>query len=799
MDYASTLLQLLPSARRLPGLRELINSVETYLPAEQVERVREAAEFGAEAHEGQKRLSGEPYIAHPLAAAQILADLHLDPDTIIAAILHDVIEDTPISKEELAGKFGAAVAEIVDGVTKLDQIQFKSRAEAQAESFRKMVLAMVRDLRVILVKLADRTHNMRTLDAMAPARRRAVARETLDIYAPIAGRLGLYNLKLELEDLGFRAAYPHRYRVLERALKRARGNQKQFLNKIADTMRVALVKADLKAEVSTREKHLYSIYSKMLRKGAPLSEIVDVFGLRIVVDRADTCYRALGVVHAAYKPMPGRFKDYIAIPRINGYQSLHTTLFGPNGIPIEVQIRTEDMHRVAEAGIAAHWKYKVSETEGGQDERAREWLANLVDMQEGGTSEDFLESVKVDLFPDKVYVFTPKGEILRLPRGATVVDFAYAVHTDVGNRCVAAKVDRRLTPLRTPLRNGQTVEIITAKGAMPNPSWVNFVVTAKARAAVRHYLKGLRRQEAIELGARLINQALGEFRLSLDEVAADTLNSAVVELGMHDPDELYEKVGLGERLAPLVARRLLPTKSSEESFSGAPAPLAIAGTEGLLVSYARCCFPIPDDRHLRVPVGGPRRGRASRELRERRGLPQASGELAAGVLAGHHRQGLQLRDPRRRGQQDGRARGGGRGHLGGRHQHRTRRGRGEGRRQLLAGVRAAGSQPGAPGARGQGHPPHARSAQGHAYNRAATAAAPARPNRPALPGDSRWGSVRPSTRIRRPRPLARIHRPCASATRCTWPGRSRWIRRPCRWSKATSRPKRAACSRTSRR
>jgi GTP diphosphokinase / guanosine-3',5'-bis(diphosphate) 3'-diphosphatase len=596
MDLASPLLQLLPSARRLPGLRELANSLESYLAPDQVQRIRAAAEFGAEAHEGQKRLSGEPYIAHPLAAAQILADLHLDPDTIIAAILHDVIEDTPISKEELAGKFGAPVAEIVDGVTKLDQIQFKSRAEAQAESFRKMVLAMVRDLRVILVKLADRTHNMRTLDAMAPARRRAIARETLDIYAPIAGRLGLYNMKLELEDLGFKAAFPHRYKVLERALKKARGNQKQFLNKIAETLRVALAKADLKSDVSTREKHLYSIYSKMLRKAAPLSEIVDVFGLRIVCDKADSCYRALGVVHGTYKPMPGRFKDYIAIPRVNGYQSLHTTLFGPNGIPIEVQIRTEDMHRVAEAGIAAHWKYKVNESESGQDERAREWLANLVDMQEGGSSEDFLESVKVDLFPDKVYVFTPKGEILRLPRGATVVDFAYAVHTDVGNRCVAAKVDRRLTPLRTPLRNGQTVEIITAKGAMPNPSWVNFVVTAKARAAVRHYLKSLRRQEAIELGARLINQALGEFRMSLDEVSADTLNATVVELGMHDVDELYEKVGLGERLAPLVARRLLPTKSTdEEGFSGAPAPLAIAGTEGLLVSYARCCFPIPDD------------------------------------------------------------------------------------------------------------------------------------------------------------------------------------------------------------
>jgi RelA/SpoT family (p)ppGpp synthetase len=579
----------------LPGLRELINSLEIYLPAEQVQRVREAAEFGAEAHEGQKRLSGEPYIAHPLAAAQILADLHLDPDTIIAAILHDVIEDTPISKEELAGKFGAPVAEIVDGVTKLDQIQFKSRAEAQAESFRKMVLAMTRDLRVILVKLADRTHNMRTLDAMAPARRRAVARETLDIYAPIAGRLGLYNMKLELEDLGFRAAYPHRYRVLERALKKARGNQKQFLTKIADTMRVALAKADVKADVSTREKHLYSIYSKMLRKGAPLSEIVDVFGLRVVVDKADTCYRALGVVHAAYKPMPGRFKDYIAIPRVNGYQSLHTTLFGPNGIPIEVQIRTEDMHRVPRPASPRTGNTRSTKARAARTNVPASGSRTWSTCRKAAAPRTSSRASRSTCSPDKVYVFTPKGEILRLPRGATVVDFAYAVHTDVGNRCVAAKVDRRLTPLRTPLRNGQTVEIITAKGAMPNPSWVNFVVTAKARAAVRHYLKGLRRQEAIELGARLINQALGEFKMSLDEVPADTLNSAVVELGMHDVDELYEKVGLGERLAPLVARRLLPTRASEESFSGAPAPLAIAGTEGLLVSYARCCFPIPDD------------------------------------------------------------------------------------------------------------------------------------------------------------------------------------------------------------
>lgn len=596
MDYASSLLGLLPGGRRTPGLRELIAKVESYLPPEQVERIRAAAEFGASAHKGQKRLSGEPYIAHPVAAAEILADLHMDPDTIVAAILHDVIEDTPIAKEQLAERFGGAVADIVDGVTKLDQIKFKSRAEAQAESFRKMLLAMVRDIRVILVKLADRTHNLRTIDAMSPAKRRAVARETLEIYAPIAERLGLYSLKLELEDLGFHAAYPHRYRVLERALKRARGNQKEFLTKIAAQLRVALTKAEIAGTVEAREKHLYSIYKKMLRKRTTLSEIVDVYGLRIVVDRADTCYRVLGVVHGAYKPMPGRFKDYVAIPRVNGYQSLHTTLFGPNGVPIEVQIRTDDMHSVAESGIAAHWKYKAGDMSVAQQERAREWLTNLIAIQAEGSSEEFLESVKVDLFPDKVYVFTPKGEILRLPRGATVVDFAYAVHTDVGNRCVAAKVDRRLTPLRTILRNGQTIEIITAKGAMPNPAWVNFVVSAKARSAIRQYLKGLRRSEAIELGQRLLNQALAEFRVSLAKVAPAALTAALGEFGMKDEDDLYEKIGLGERLAPLVARRLLPsTAEGAEGTSGIAPPLAVAGTEGLLVTYARCCFPIPND------------------------------------------------------------------------------------------------------------------------------------------------------------------------------------------------------------
>src|ERR1700684_2652830 len=513
MDYASSLLGLLPGGRRTPGLKELLASVESYLPSEQVERIREAGEFGGSGHKGQNRLSGEPSIAPPVAAAAILADLHLDPDTIIAAILHDVIEDTPTPKDQLTARFGADVAELVDGVTKLDQIKFKSREEAQAESFRKMLLAMVRDLRVILVKLADRTHNMRTIEAMPMPRRAAIARETIDIYAPIAERLGLYDLKLELEDLGFAALYPQRYRVLERALKRARGNQKEFLKKIEQQLTAALMKNAIVARVAAREKHLYSIYRKMQRKKSTLNEIVDVYGLRIVVDRADTCYRALGSVHSVFKPMPGRFKDYIAIPRVNGYQSLHTTLFGPNGVPIEVQIRTEDMNSVAQSGIAAHWRYKTGESIGSsQQERAREWLSRLVELQDGGSSsEEFLESVQVDLFPDKVHVFTPKGQILRLPSGATVVDFAYAVHTDIGNRCVAAKIDRRLTQLRTVLRNGQTVEIISAKGATPSPSWVNFVVSAKARSAIRHYLKGLRRSEAIALGAQLLGPSLAEF------------------------------------------------------------------------------------------------------------------------------------------------------------------------------------------------------------------------------------------------------------------------------------------------
>jgi GTP diphosphokinase / guanosine-3',5'-bis(diphosphate) 3'-diphosphatase len=603
MDSAS-FFGFLPTGRRAIGLTQLLNKLESYLPPEQVEHIREAYEFGAAAHEGQKRRSGEPYIAHPVAVADLLADLHMDGQTIVAAILHDVIEDTPTAKAEIAAKFGAEVADIVDGVSKLDQVQFKSRAEAQAESFRKMLLAMVRDIRVIMVKLADRTHNMRTLGAMPPAKRRAVAKETLDIYAPIANRLGIYNIKNELEDLGLKTLYPNRYRVIEKAVKRARGNQKQFVGKIKEAIEGALTKAEINGRVEGREKHPFSIYQKMRRKKTSLGEIVDVFGFRIVVDSIDTCYRALGLVHSLFRPMPGRFKDYIAIPRVNGYQSLHTTLFGPNGMPVEVQIRTEAMQQVAESGVAAHWQYKAGETNNNRagHDRARDWLQHLVDMH-GGNSEEFLESVKVDLFPDKVYVFTPKGDIRRLPRGATAVDFAYAVHTDIGNRCVAAKIDRRLVPLRTPLRNGQTVEIITAKGATPNPAWTNFVVSAKARAAVRHYLKGLKTGDAAELGKRMLTQALSELGTTLKELGEQRLNKLATELQLRDAAELFEKVGLGERLAPLVARSLLPAEGATDVHDSG-GPLAIAGTEGLSVTYARCCFPIPNDPIMAYVTSG---------------------------------------------------------------------------------------------------------------------------------------------------------------------------------------------------
>ena len=595
MDYAASFLARLPKRKRSIGLDRLNRRMQRYLPAEQVGQVMHAYEFAAKAHEGQQRHSGDPYISHPVAVATLLAELKLDAQTLMAALLHDVIEDTGVPKEHIASLFGEEVAELVDGVSKLDKIEFRSRAEAQAESFRKMLLAMVGDMRVILVKLADRTHNMRTLWIMPPEKRRRIARETLEIYAPIANRLGMNAIRLELEDLGFRCLHPYRYRVLERALKRAQGNQKQILQKISKRFDESLAEVHIDARVSGREKHIYSIYRKMREKKRALNEIVDVYGLRIIVDSVDNCYRALGIVHKCYKPMPGRFKDYIAIPRVNGYQSLHTTLFGPGGMPCEVQIRTEDMDRVAESGIAAHWLYKSGSTAAGQPQvRAREWLASLMEMEEGGSSEEFLESVKIDLFPDKVYVFTPKGDIVRLPRGATCVDFAYAVHTGVGNRCVAARIDRRPVPLRTVLKNGQMVQIVTARGASPNPAWVNFVVTAKARMAIRSFLKNQQRHETADLGKRLLDNALREFKLSVRKIPDERMRATLELLGCNNMQELYEQIGLGERMAALVARRMLPEDAAAAGGEQA-APLTIAGTEGMVVTYGRCCHPIPGD------------------------------------------------------------------------------------------------------------------------------------------------------------------------------------------------------------
>ena len=596
MDYAATILAKIPgtSSRLDRGLKRLIESLEAYMPAEQVEQVMRAYEFSATAHRGQTRLSGDPFISHPLAVAQILADMHMDSQAIAAAILHDVIEDTETPVSELEEQFGNEIATLVDGVSKLHQMHFTSRAEAQAESFRKMMLAMIEDIRVILVKLADSLHNMKTMDSMPTEKQARIARETLEIYAPIANRLGINHMKVDLEDLGFRYLYPFRYAVLDRALKRNKGSQRQIVKKISEHFMKAMEEEGIEGEVIGREKHLYSIYKKMAEKKRMLGDIVDVYGFRIIVDDVNTCYQLLGLVHGLYKPMPGRFKDYIAIPRVNGYQSLHTTLFGPKGLPLEVQIRTTEMNRVAEAGVAAHWQYKAEDkTTATPQRRAREWLTHLVEIQESGSSEEFLESVKVDLFPDKIYVFTPKGDIMPLPKGATTVDFAYAVHTDIGNRCVAAKIDRNLVPLRTTLQNSQTVEIITARGAKPNPNWVTFVTTAKARSAIRQYMKKMRSSESIDLGKRLLDRSLKDLGSSLRKVGKVRMREALDELGLDDANKLFEQLGLGERLAPLTARFLIGIQDDDTLPEAAS--LVIAGTEGVVVSYAKCCHPIPGD------------------------------------------------------------------------------------------------------------------------------------------------------------------------------------------------------------
>ncbi|NOX09844.1 MAG: bifunctional GTP diphosphokinase/guanosine-3',5'-bis pyrophosphate 3'-pyrophosphohydrolase [Gammaproteobacteria bacterium] len=583
---------------------DLCSLLEAYLPAEQVRDVYRAYLFAAEAHEGQHRMSGEPYIYHPVAVARILAEMRMDANSLVAAILHDVIEDTATAKEQLEREFGKEVAELVDGVSKLTQIKFESKAEAQAENFRKMILAMVRDIRVIMVKLADRLHNMRTLGVMRPDKKRRIARETLEIYAPIANRLGMNTMRLELADLGFAACFPMRYRILSDAIKKARGNRKEILHTIEDSIKKRLQQEDLHCTTSAREKHLYSIYLKMIEKSLPFAEVFDVYAFRLIVDKVDDCYRALGIMHNLYKPVPGKFKDYIAIPKSNGYQSLHTILFGPYGVPIEVQIRTRDMDSVADAGIAAHWLYKSEDkAASGAQTRAREWLRELLDLQtNAGNSLEFLENVKIDLFPDKVYIFTPNGEIMELPRGATAVDFAYAVHTDVGNTCIAAKIDRRLAPLRSPLYNGQTIEIIAAPGAHPNPNWLNFVVTGKARANIRHYLKNLHHEEGVNLGQRLLDKALSSLETDLNNIPQQQIEQLLNDSGFQDINELLEDIGIGNRSALLVARQLVPLQENEASDDEKNRniqPLAIKGTEGIVVSYARCCRPIPGD-----PIAG---------------------------------------------------------------------------------------------------------------------------------------------------------------------------------------------------
>ncbi len=584
-------------------ISDLCGLADTYLESDQVKEIYRAYLFGAQAHEGQHRASGEPYIHHPIEVARILAQMRLDCETIVAAILHDVIEDTETVKGQIAEEFGAEVADLVDGVSKLTQISFKSKAEFQAENFRKMLLAMARDIRVILVKLADRLHNMRTLSALPPEKRRQIARETLEIYAPIANRLGLNSIRQELEDLGFQSLYPMRYRVLAAEMRKVRGHRKQVVRKIETAIKRRLRQEGLSAKVVGREKHLYSLYKKMRGKGVSFKEVLDVFAFRITVETADDCYRVLGVMHNLYKPVPGKFKDYIALPKANGYQSLHTVLFGPYRAPLEVQIRTEDMHSVAEAGIAAHWGYKTGKTgktgSSAAQERARQWIKELLEMQtEAGDSMEFIEHVKVDLFPKDVYVFTPAGDIMELPRGATAVDLAYAVHTDVGNTCIAVKIDGRYAPLRSQLLTGQNVEVVTASWGRPNANWLTFVVTGKARAAIRNYLKNLRAEEAVELGRRLLNQALASQSLTLGDIEKDRIGALLEELKLETLDDLLEDIGLGQRPAALVTRRLNPV--ADEAKSGADAlrtnhPIYIKGSEGMVVSLGKCCHPIPGD------------------------------------------------------------------------------------------------------------------------------------------------------------------------------------------------------------
>lgn len=585
-----------PGDRDVPDYVRALEASAAYLPADQLRLLRRAWAVGAAAHEGQLRKSGEPYITHPVAVAGVLAEQKVDIETLVAAVLHDTIEDTPLTRDALAAEFGEPVAELVEGVTKLDKLQFASRREADAESFRKMMLAMARDLRVILIKLADRLHNMRTLGAQSVEARERIARETLEVYAPIAQRLGMNLIKAELQDLGFRALYPMRHRILEKHIRAQPMLRREAMARIEAQLAQRLTKEGLDYRLVSRVKSPWSIYNKMRGEAKTFAQVIDVFGFRIIVGSVADCYHALGVAHSVYKPVDGRFRDFIAIPKANGYQSLHTVLFGPYGSPIEVQIRTEEMDLIAERGIAAHWAYKHGG--GGPNsaqQRAHNWISGLLESQsDTGSSLEFLENVKVDLFPDEVYLFTPKGAIMSLPRNATAVDFAYAVHTDIGNRAVAARVDRRLVPLRTRLASGQTVEIVTAKSSQPRPQWLEFVVTGKARTAIRQQLKQLEHEDAVQLGHRMLDSALEDLDSSLERLPTTQLDAYLAEHRYPRLEALLADVALGNRMPAQVAQSL----THKAPPSGAPRTherILITGAERGVVTFANCCMPIPGD------------------------------------------------------------------------------------------------------------------------------------------------------------------------------------------------------------
>ncbi len=598
-------LSKLTSAPLLPADSEgsaLSIRLHSYLKPQDIEQVWEGYRYAFAAHDGVVRKTGEPYITHPVSVACILADLHMDVPTILAALLHDVVEDTDITTLDIKQKFGPQVAELVDGVTKLDKIEFQSASQAQAENFRKMLLAMSQDVRVILVKLADRLHNMQTLEAMRPEKQRIIAKETLDIYAPIANRLGLNDVYQALEDLSFKYLYPMRYNAISKAIMAARGNRKEVISKILESIKKQLADFGIEAEVSGREKHLYSVYKKMTSKATPFSQVYDIYGFRIVVKDLPSCYLALGALHGLYKPIPSKFKDYIAIPKANGYQSLHTTLFGPFGTPIEVQIRSDDMHNIADAGVAAHWLYKASDAQlTALQQQTHQWLQRLLDIQnESVDSLDFLEHLKIDLFPDEVYVFTPKGSIMALPKGATAVDFAYAVHSDIGNSCVAVRINHDLAPLRTEMHNGDHVEIITGSLAKPNPAWLNYVVTGRARAHIRHFLKSQQSTESAHLGERLLNKALRALHVDPSHISEEHWQKLIRDYGVKKKVEILSDIGLGKRQNVMVAHQLVAmTDDHAERHTKLPAAsldtITIRGTEGMAVQFAPCCRPIPGD------------------------------------------------------------------------------------------------------------------------------------------------------------------------------------------------------------